>query len=439
MDKLLNDIIKYKRGELNPTEMHALERKALSDPFLAEALEGAENISPEDLAQDVAEINKKILKKKSTWFTPLRIAAGVLLILSSGYLFYQLTPNRETLALKTDKKNPVPSLPKVSDSTENLKKPQTKETETINERREVAKKIEPRKKKTAKESDIALSQPKIENHSEQTKALSNADSKIESEELKNDQASLSTPVAVKPIENLLEDMKKEAKPTIKMNRALSKSEAPSGAGIASRAHAKMKTISGKVVSAEDGSPLPGVNVVIDGTVQGTITDGSGYFNIQASDDQGKLVFSFIGMQTKEVDTQGKDKLDVAMNTDVTHLSEVVVTEMTFANEDAEPVIRLAYPQGGEKAYNRYLETNVRYPEDALKNNVKGKVKIEFIVHPDGSFDQFKVVKRIGYGCEEELIRLIKEGAKWFPTTENGKPVESHVRVGLKFDPAKAGR
>jgi len=92
-----------------------------------------------------------------------------------------------------------------------------------------------------------------------------------------------------------------------------------------------------------------------------------------------------------------------------------------------------------KAYDNYLETNVRYPEDAVKNNVKGKVKVEFVIHEDGSIDQFKVIKRIGYGCEDELIRLIKGGAKWFPTTENGKPVESRVRVGLKFDPAKNGR
>ena len=45
MNNLSDDIIKHKKGELSPKEMHALERKALSDPFLADALEGADEIS----------------------------------------------------------------------------------------------------------------------------------------------------------------------------------------------------------------------------------------------------------------------------------------------------------------------------------------------------------------------------------------------------------
>src|SRR5260221_2450209 len=106
MDDLQNDIIRYKKGELSSKEMHSLEKKALSDPFLAEALEGIENISSKDLSNDVEQLNKKILKgEKSVLFTPLRIAAGVILVASSIFLFYQLTPKHETLALKTEKQS----------------------------------------------------------------------------------------------------------------------------------------------------------------------------------------------------------------------------------------------------------------------------------------------------------------------------------------------
>jgi hypothetical protein len=88
MGSLQDDIIKYKKGELGPKEMHALEKKALNDPFLAEALEGLETISFQDLNHDVEELNRRILKEKKTiLFTPLRIAAGLILV-SASILFY---------------------------------------------------------------------------------------------------------------------------------------------------------------------------------------------------------------------------------------------------------------------------------------------------------------------------------------------------------------
>ena len=70
--------------------MHALEKKALVDPFLAEALEGIENISAEALKMDVSAIESKVRgKKKTILFTPLRIAAGVVLLVGSVILIYQ--------------------------------------------------------------------------------------------------------------------------------------------------------------------------------------------------------------------------------------------------------------------------------------------------------------------------------------------------------------
>src|SRR5258706_4791882 len=107
MGILSDDIIKYKRGELNPEQMHALEKKALADPFLAEALEGTENFSPEELAADISAINNKITsKKKNILFTPLRVAAGIVLLIASVFLVYQFVSKPETIALKTEKPKP---------------------------------------------------------------------------------------------------------------------------------------------------------------------------------------------------------------------------------------------------------------------------------------------------------------------------------------------
>lgn len=89
--------------------------------------------------------------------------------------------------------------------------------------------------------------------------------------------------------------------------------------------AQQRSISGTVTSAEDGSALPGVNVVLKGTATGTVTDGSGLYSIKVPSSGGTLVFSFIGLQTKEVKIGSANMLNVTLSLDVTQLSEVVTT------------------------------------------------------------------------------------------------------------------
>src|SRR6478609_697992 len=116
MTDLEGDIEKYRKGELTSVEMHALEKKALHDPFLAEALEGLESISPEHVSLDINEINQKILsrKKNATWFTPLRIAAGIILLAGCVFLFYNVNKPEEQLA-QTEEPKPNDAAP-VEDS-----------------------------------------------------------------------------------------------------------------------------------------------------------------------------------------------------------------------------------------------------------------------------------------------------------------------------------
>lgn len=88
--------------------------------------------------------------------------------------------------------------------------------------------------------------------------------------------------------------------------------------------AQSKKITGKVTSADDGSALPGVTVTIKGTGKGTQTDGSGAYSVDAASNQ-TLVFTFVGMSTKEVAVGNKSVIDVALTGDDKQLSEVVVT------------------------------------------------------------------------------------------------------------------
>ena len=96
-------------------------------------------------------------------------------------------------------------------------------------------------------------------------------------------------------------------------------------GMACTAEAKGRKVAGKVISADDASALPGVNVVLKGTTNGTITDVNGAYEIVVPDQGGVLVFTFVGLITEEVAIGKKTIINVAMNSDVAQLSEIVVT------------------------------------------------------------------------------------------------------------------
>lgn len=88
--------------------------------------------------------------------------------------------------------------------------------------------------------------------------------------------------------------------------------------------AQERTVSGRVTSAEDQSPLPGVNVILKGTSTGTATDADGRYTISVPSAGGTLVFSFIGFATQEVVIGNRSQVDVVLSLDATQLGEVVV-------------------------------------------------------------------------------------------------------------------
>src|SRR4051812_43723993 len=94
--------------------------------------------------------------------------------------------------------------------------------------------------------------------------------------------------------------------------------------------AQDRKITGKIISAEDSSPLPGVSVVLKGTSTGTVTDGNGLYQLSVPAAKGSLVFSFIGMLTKEVELGPAAVIDVQLTTDAKQLSEIVVTGVGVA-------------------------------------------------------------------------------------------------------------
>ena len=94
--------------------------------------------------------------------------------------------------------------------------------------------------------------------------------------------------------------------------------------ISSELRAQDKTVTGTVTSAEDGTALPGVNVVVKGTTTGTSTDANGRYSISVPGSTGTLVFSFIGLLSVEEEIGSRSTIDVTMDSDATELTEVVV-------------------------------------------------------------------------------------------------------------------
>ena len=90
-------------------------------------------------------------------------------------------------------------------------------------------------------------------------------------------------------------------------------------------------VSGTVTSSEDGAPLPGVSIVVQGTTKGTTSDFDGKFSIEVAEDA-VLIFSYIGYTKQEVPVNSRSTIDIVMNTDAEQLQEVVVTAFGLERE-----------------------------------------------------------------------------------------------------------
>jgi periplasmic protein TonB len=90
--------------------------------------------------------------------------------------------------------------------------------------------------------------------------------------------------------------------------------------------------------------------------------------------------------------------------------------------------------GGYKALGKYVDgrKNHKYPEEARKNKIEGKVVVRFIINEDGSCSDFEVVKGIGYGCDEAAVEAFKKMPKWKPGLVNGKPVKVRSQMAYNY-------
>ncbi len=88
--------------------------------------------------------------------------------------------------------------------------------------------------------------------------------------------------------------------------------------------------------------------------------------------------------------------------------------------------------GGLDAMKNYLLANVRYTAEAKKAGIKDRVIISFIIEPDGQMTEIRLLKEIGYGCDEEAIRVVKKMPRWTPGNQSGKPLRVKYNLPVLF-------
>lgn len=108
------------------------------------------------------------------------------------------------------------------------------------------------------------------------------------------------------------------------------------------------------------------------------------------------------------------------------------------NEVYEKVETPAAPAGGVQGWQNYLSQNLSYPNEAREKGIEGTVLVAFVVNTDGTVSNVEILRGIGGGCDEEVVRIIKGSANWTPGKEGGKPVRSRMRLPLTFKLGEPG-
>ncbi|NIJ52113.1 energy transducer TonB [Dyadobacter arcticus] len=110
------------------------------------------------------------------------------------------------------------------------------------------------------------------------------------------------------------------------------------------------------------------------------------------------------------------------------IAEVEVKkEETFLNVEQAPQY-----QGGVEAMTAFLQKNLRYPSQALRAGIQGRVFVQFTVGSDGKVENATALKRIGFGCDEEAVRVVKLMQSWLPGRQAGVPVRVRFTLPIAF-------
>ena len=188
---------------------------------------------------------------------------------------------------------------------------------------------------------------------------------------------------------------------------------------------KTYTIRGVVKDKEKKDAIVGAVIRISGSKLGTVTDRNGEFSLEAKKGD-RIEVMYVGYANGTfVVSDPQVKFDIRLQKDDSDVSST--------NDNPFDVVE-EMPQfpGGAAALMQYLSKNIRYPEEAHKNNIQGRVIVNFIVETDGSITEAKVTRSIHPLLDAEALRVINAMPKWNPGMQGGKPVRVKYTVPVTF-------
>lgn len=446
-------IRRYLEGKLDDKTMHAIEKQALDDPFLAEALEGYAR-QAEDRQPVLADLRKRLEQRvsppKGGLFRRMEyrwLAAAAVLVLLCITAVMLMRPVEKELDIA--QVNPV----KVTDTVAPQKRladtaiPRPMPPGPAQEQKRPEQDAPEKKAGEAKQPSEVVFQPSP------PPALAAAKAKAEAAGAAVARTEAAQHAAARerhfnavtaPVRQDSGLFAKAKVDTIRIRGIARNEDQPLSAKAGEKvegliageptpypdlhADANARLISGVVIDEKTGSGLPGVLVSLEGSNRGVVTDTSGGFALQVDKkDKIQLGFSSIGYERKSVAVaQNTSRVNVALPSHNEKLEEVVVTG--YGRSRKKTVI-LPSPSTGEPAYRAYLESRKTI---LLKgNNIQpdsGTVVISFTVMPDSTLSNFKVLQTMGSVADEAAIRIITEGPRWNPVPGRKRGATATLKV-----------
>lgn len=132
-------------------------------------------------------------------------------------------------------------------------------------------------------------------------------------------------------------------------------------------------------------------------------------------------------------TRKNVSLKVALMMLVLLFSFMTSTAQTKKNDMVFDVVEVM-PQfpGGQIAMLKYIMENMKYPEQAMKEGIQGRVAVRFIVEKDGSISDVKPILSVHPLLNKEAVRVVESMPKWSPGKQNGKPVRVRFNLPVMF-------
>lgn len=408
-------------GEARREDEHSLDALAKEDPFFADAIEGFRSVPEGDHTASItklkANLRKQTRRKRGTGFYLLRIAAVGAVLVVAWFVFRQFDTREKSQAGISETLLPLqgqqPVLPEENAASSTAEMSETgagiKSGESSLSKENTAFKGSGRRKRISASEPVTSAQPTAiapfqiaeQPQNAVSDSVANLDD-VATIVAKEEQESPGRQ-AQKP--EVQEETISPSQPqeALKRAEALPKANAKADVG----RNGMTRQITGTVTD-ENGELLIGANVLIKGTNRGVITDTHGRYSIELPDEGATLVFAYTGFSSLEVNVGKEETLDVQLSGSAA-LSEVVVTGM---GKDKKRKVETPGPEGGFKKFEKYVKENLRYPASAAQAGVKGMVTVRFWIQADGRPAGFEIIQSLGYGCDEEAIRLLSEGPKW---------------------------